>query len=251
MRFLSLLVGALFLAACGGVPPAAVKSESSAAPKTFTAADLFPVKPGDKWTMVNDLGDHTFWEVESVPSPVACEEGEIIALHISKDADRTYWLPNLHGAEDRFHMLHLADGSWRGIQDKCSVLQPNIWNTQCGTVQWHPVAGKPLPYLVVPSAITEGQKIEMLTEYQWYRVEGVQTNECLKDPLYRQPENTYWSSTFTVTTVDTPAYKGIAVVNEEWEGPNGHEKWYFAPGVGLVQIDSLTIGHVVTIKRIP
>ena len=49
--------------------------------------------------------------------------------------------------------------------------------------------------------------------------------------------------------ITTDSYSGMAMVSEQWEGPcfdiSGkdhvqpgctHEKWYFAPGVGLVKV---------------
>jgi hypothetical protein len=75
-----------------------------------------------------------------------------------------------------------------------------------------------------------------------------------KGPLFR------WTSKLYVETVDTPAYSGPAVVNEEFEGcasaaqetPDSvacaHEKWYFAPRIGLVEINS--IWQNIVIRRL-
>jgi hypothetical protein len=38
--------------------------------------------------------------------------------------------------------------------------------------------------------------------------------------------------------VQTPIYTGPAIVSEQFEGQCGHELWYFAPGFGLVKIES-------------
>ncbi len=70
-------------------------------------------------------------------------------------------------------------------------------------------------------------------------------------PLFR------WTSKLYVETVETPAYSGPAVVNEEFEGCSSpaqetpdsvacaHEKWYFAPGIGLVEINSIWQNTVI------
>jgi hypothetical protein len=247
MKLVVLLVAVIVLAACGGSAPAD-PFQPSQSPKTFTATDLFPIKAGDKWTMVNDLGDHTFFEVQPGPAKAACEAGEILILRISKDHARTYWHPNDAGAEDRYYMKRDADGLWRGIQDSPTLELPNIFGTDALTIQWRPVAGKLVPYVIVPPVIGVGEKAEYITQYHGWQ-KSASTTDCLAGQAQFDIGLSDWSSTFTTAQVDTPAYKGVAIMNEQREGPVVHEKWYFAPGVGLVQIESLTPGMQVTIKR--
>src|SRR5262249_44499301 len=128
MKLALILIAALCISACGRAAPQATHSNPSLQPKIFTSADLFPVKVGDNWPMVNNLGDKTFWEVLPGPRTAACETGDIFIIHISKDNDRTYWNPNIHGAEDFYYVKRDADGTWRGIQDSPKAVLPNLWN---------------------------------------------------------------------------------------------------------------------------
>jgi hypothetical protein len=53
-----------------------------------------------------------------------------------------------------------------------------------------------------------------------------------------------WRTEFYLEDVDTPIYSGLAAVSEQRENCNatftnpgcGHEKWWFAPGLGLVKV---------------
>jgi hypothetical protein len=70
-----------------------------------------------------------------------------------------------------------------------------------------------------------------------------------------------WTSKISWAWVDTPVYQGEAILNEQYEmctpeqetqetfDPTCiHENWYFAPGIGIVEINA--IWEQTDIKRI-
>lgn len=212
----------------------------------YMAADLFPVKPGDSWVMENKFGDQTYYDIEAAPADAACEFGENFIMHVRKSAARTYWGDGIEGAEDRELFRRDANGEIRGLADIPYFPDSCPWcnGVDEETINWRPVPGEPLPYITVPSAVISGQVIKIPTNYQGYIAPSINTTQCVAEPQYYYTE-VRWESDFYVEEVDTPAYRGPAVVSEQFEG-NGpspvHEKWYFAPGVGLVQVDSYLTG---------
>lgn len=236
----------------------------------YTSQELFPVQPGDSWVMENKFGDKTFYRIESGPTEAACESGSNFIMHVSKSSARTYWGDGIEGAEDREIFHRDANGEIRGIADIPIFPQSCPWcnGVTEETINWRPVDGEPLPYVIVPASIRRGQVIKMPTHYQGYIAADVNTDDCVAES-----QNYYakvrWETVFYVADVDTPAYKGLTVVSEQFEGngdPPVHEKWHFAPGLGLVQVDSYLTGgspammaalkaeygsDIITIKRVP
>jgi hypothetical protein len=49
----------------------------------------------------------------------------------------------------------------------------------------------------------------------------------------------FWSTDSYIEQVTTPVYSGPALVSDQREGTCGHEKWYFAPGLGLVKVQPM------------
>jgi hypothetical protein len=239
-------------------------------PHLYTAAELFPVKPGDSWVMENKLGDQTYYDIENAPSDAACETGDHFIMHVSKSAARTYWGDGIPEAEDRELFSRDANGEIRGLADIPKLPESCPWcnGATSETINWRPVSGEALPYITVPAQLETRQVIHIPTHYQGYIEPDVNTTACVALPANYYTE-VRWESDFYVEQVDTPAYRGPAVVSEQFEG-NGsspvHEKWYFAPNVGLVQVDSFLTGgdptemmalqaeygsDVITIQRIP
>jgi hypothetical protein len=213
------------------------------------AADIFSAPVGKQWDMMNDLGDVTHFSIESAPGNDACETGNHIAIHITKTMARTYWGVGLDGASTHFNMSIDSDGSYRGIAD----ISQHALSLDMATINWRPAPLHPLPYMIVPPYFVRGQTQTTSTFYRGFLLRHVNTNSCIvgNSKYLGQID---WKSSFYEGAVDTPVYKGWAMVSEQWEnctdpqfhgGCGAHEKWYFAPGVGLVQIDS-----AVTIKRI-
>jgi hypothetical protein len=85
-----------------------------------------------------------------------------------------------------------------------------------------------------------------------------QTSSCLKGAALG-PTPVRWTAKFTMQDVDTPFYRGPALAAEQFEGCPGnwetsgqtkcaHEIWYFAEGVGLVEINAIWENTII--KRI-
>jgi hypothetical protein len=206
---------------------------------------VIPFRAGDTWTMTNDSGAHTNFEVLAGPAEAACERGEILILHISKDTPDTYWAVTFPQAEVWVYLLRNHDGSWRSILEQAAFPAPNRF----GSLGPYPQVSRDIhaganTYILVPG-LTQSGKI--VTSYRSVSQPGF-TVGCLSAAV--MPE-TSWTSNFYWEQVSTPAYTGTALVNDQLEGGTVHEKWYFAPGLGLVEIESLTSTPPVTIRRIP
>jgi hypothetical protein len=228
----SILAGAL---SCGG-------------DTLYSANELFPFPPSHSWVMANDRGELTIFETLPVQS-VGCEQGELVDLHITKNATDAYWNPGLINAEVHWVMRHDENGQWRAVASLIHWDNPDpTWNMgKDVSINYVPVTAG--AYLVVPARLGEHQNSVVTGYAQWYLDRTEQTSTCLigveKGPLFR------WTAKLYVEQVDTPVYSGPAVVNEEFEGCSSatqekndshacaHEKWYFAPGVGLVEINSI------------
>lgn len=77
----------------------------------------------------------------------------------------------------------------------------------------------PRPYLIVPPYGDNQQRIKVITQYG----------------------TTSWETDSYVEYVTTPVYTGNALVSEQWENGCVHEKWDFAPGLGLVRVISTPV----------
>jgi hypothetical protein len=221
----------------------------------FYSSDLFPFRPGQAWIMTNDRGELTFFE--TLPAKgIGCEDGELVDLHITKSANDTYWEPGVANAEIHWVMHHDENGQWRAVASLIHWDSPDPNSGDDVSIDYVPQDTQ--AYLVVPALFREGQTLTLTGYAQWYMDRSKQTPGCLKSaekgPLLR------WTSKIYAERVETPAYTGPAVVNEEFEGCSSaaeetadshscpHEKWYFAPGVGLVEINS--VWQDTIIKRV-
>jgi hypothetical protein len=198
--------------------------------------------------MVNDRGEMTFFETLAVQN-VGCQTGDSVDLHITKQNADSYWNPGLINAEVHWIMHQDDSGQWRAVASLIHWDNPDpSWNFGKDiSIDYVPV--DPQAYVVVPAQLGAAQRLTETGYAQWYLNRSEQTSSCLtnaeKGPLFR------WTSKLYVENVTTPVYSGPAVVNEEFEGCSSplqetansvacaHEKWYFAPGVGLVEINSI------------
>ena len=214
----------------------------------YSASELFPFHAGQSWVMANDRGELTFFETLSVQN-VGCQAGESVDLHITKQNADSYWNPGLSNAEVHWIMHQDKNGQWRAVASLIHWDNPDpSWNFgKDVSIDYVPV--DPQAYLVVPAHLGVSESLTKTGYAQWYLNRVEQTSSCLmnseKGPLFR------WTSKLYVETVSTPVYSGPAVVTEEFEGCSSplqetansvacaHEKWYFAPGVGLVEINSI------------
>lgn len=263
MKQLLLALATLVFLGCG-----------TTSPHTYRAATLWPVQLGQSWVMENKFGDQTTYTIEAAPDNAACAAGDNFIMHVTKNSWRTYWGDGIPEAEDR-ELFHVdLDGTIRGIVDNWQMPQGCPWCSNgetSGAEEWFPVPGQPLPYVNVPSVIVAGQVITMPTEYALYHNDS-NTTDCLPttNPA-TYARNIEWESIFKIVNVETPAYSGPALATDQFENHTStsqgvHETWYFAPGIGLVQVDSYLQGgaaqtmqqlmqlygsNIITIKRIP
>ena len=253
------LASIILLAGCGGLP--------TAPPITFKAADLFNTGMiGQTWTFQNGYGDITTVEVQAAPDDAAGTQGSHIILHFTKTADRAYWGLNIPQAEDHFLMFQLPSGAWRGVADIPNMPQGCPWcnGHTLATLNWHPVPGMPIPYQIVPASVTFGKVDKIATAYHWWLLNDVNTTDDIVSPPDPSEQGqdmglAKWESDFSIDIVDTPIYKGAAALSHQFEGACGQiacdeEKWYFAPNIGLVEIQPvagpLPVDPNLTIKRI-
>ena len=235
------------------LPLGLISCSTSDTPATYTGAQLFPVKAGDSWVMENQFGDQTYYDIEPAPADAACETGDHFIMHVRKSAARTYWGDGIPEAEDRELFQRDPNGEVRGLADIPVFPQSCPWcnGATSETINWRPVPGEPLPYITVPGTLRFGDVVKIPTHYQGYIQPSVNTTGCVADPAHYYAE-VRWESDFYTVPVDTPVYRGPAVVSEQFEGngnPPVHEKWYFAPNVGLVQVDSYLTGGDPTILQ--
>jgi hypothetical protein len=233
---------------------------------TLSAAQVFSPTVGQVWTFQNGYGDTTTIAIQAAPDPAACISGKNIVWHYSKSAARAYWQLGVADAELDFVLHQEADGSWRSVASLISFPHSCpycVGGWTSGTLDPLPMPGQPLPYLIVPGSATQGHTDSLQTQYaaSWDLTQ--QTLACLPDP---GPGSAVpWRTDAYVENVSTPAYTGPAMVSEQWEGPCfpaqagcNHEKWYFAPNLGLVKVVPLDQGQgqdnvdpKLAIERIP
>ena len=233
----SLLFAITLISSCGGM---------NTPPVTLTAAQVFSPNVGDVWTFQNGYGDVTTVTIEAAPDNAAGTVGHHIILHFQKNADRAYWGLGIPQAEDHFLMLQLPDGTWRGVADIPNFPQSCPWcaGHKLATLNWHPIDGQPIPYQIVPASVTTGQIQKISTGYHWFLLNDVNTTDDITTEGAQDMGLSGWESDFSAEYVDTPAYQGVAAVSHQFEGKCGNrwcdeEKWYFAPNVGLVEIEPL------------
>jgi hypothetical protein len=230
--FLVILV--LFLSGCSAVPGG------------YTAREVLPLAAGQQWDMQDQDGNITHFAMLVRPGYQGCQNGTFLDMYITKTAASSYWVPGIPGAWDNF-ILKSDSGSWRGVTEFAGwQIDPPVITTQK-----NPIPGLPVPYFLLPPnmVIRRGQTIEVDTAYTpvivWYE----DRSSCALLSEANQPPGSWgwpigspihWDTTTTVENVSTPIYTGEAVKTVYCETPVGgtctNETWYFAPGVGVVEI---------------
>lgn len=197
-----------------------------------TTANYFPSQLGQAWDMVADkTGDITHFEIVSAPTS---DHVDVVNMHITKSKTRAYWQPGSPGAELWWGMHQLQDLRWVADYSIANFDPPNL-------LRFDYVHYDSNSYMVVPPPGAPPG------EYIGYS----EDNYCSGDRFCQIPFlKVMWVSRIAYTTVDTPIYTGPAVLNEEYECAQpidisdidnplkcAHELWYFAPNIGLVEID--------------
>jgi hypothetical protein len=198
-------------------------------PPLITAAQVFTPHVGEAWTFQNGYGDTTTITQETAPG---FDGTSGIVWHYQKSNCRAYWNPGDCTSELWFGIKRNADTSWSSTQflATCSSCLGTGHSEGSVTLE-SPDAND---YLVIPpnSSFSTGDAkyfpCWILDSLTWT------PNNCgtAGTPIA-------WQTNGTLEQVSTPIYSGPALVSDQTEGtcPNcTHEKWYFAPVLGIVQV---------------
>jgi hypothetical protein len=99
--------------------------------------------------------------------------------------------------------------------------------------------------MIAPPDISTGNTFVNQARLVVFATSGILTYNCgipSDFPLTGPQDGEYFRTDFYLAAVDTPIYKGVAVISDQFEGICGHERWAFAPKLGIVQIESLNDG---------
>src|SRR5262249_11008796 len=109
----------------------------------------------------------------------------------------------------------------------------------------------PNGYRITPPTLRRGDTITVETLADAKGGDGLRFDCLMGDKVTATPgHGEQWRTTFYIENVATPIYSGPAGVSEQWENCNldhtnagcGHEKWWFAPGRGLVKVWQINSG---------
>jgi hypothetical protein len=210
---------------------------------------------GQTWIFENALGMMNTFVIESAPSPAACRNGNNLVIHMTKGDKDTYWLLGADKAETQFLLHQNSDGSWRST---ASLINEPLGSTFNGplVVTYDVVDNQPempMPYMIAPPDTSTGDRFVNETRSDTFVTPDIMTYNCgipPDFPLTGPQEGEYFRTDFYLASVDTPIYKGVAVISDQFEGTCGHERWAFAPGLGIVQIESLNDGGEIKLNPV-
>jgi len=210
----------------------------------------FNLVPGQSWDMKDTVsGDLTHFETLAVEH-AGCQPGRLLDMHITKQNTQDYWQAGLAGAE-----VH-----WIIQQDRIS----GDWQAAVSVIGYSAPSGPPRTvdyvwqdsnaYLVVPGIAYSNPQVRVGCA-RWWADLNTQTTSCL-DKVGIETPSARWTAKLSIQNVETPVYSGPALLNEEFEGcavnketPSQtqcpHELWYFAPRVGLVEINAVWEKRVI------
>lgn len=183
----------------------------------LTSAQVFSNK-AEVWTFQNAYGDLTF--VEIMPQP----DGSTV-WHYTKTADRAYWMVGGRQAELYFFLEKDGQGNWYSTGGHIIAPFGAPWDATLMDLTYSVAGdpGMPRPYLIIHADTT---------------APGLETTFPDPDP------GTRWGTHTGIEYVETPIYRGLALISDQFEGICVHEKWYFAPDLGLVKVDTPNDGGI-------
>jgi hypothetical protein len=239
---------------------------------TITAASVFSMSNiGQTWEFTNGYADVCKMAVEvpqavnvepddsevditlSDPTQIAGRTGDTAVIHFNpggiKSNDRCYWMLNVHGAELWFPLHFESDGSARSTSSVINLRNGCPWcgpdgkpSTAPYIATWQVVDTQPgmaKPYMITPPTISTGDHFIYETRVCAAGGPGLTYDAATPAPALCGPnDGEYWRTDFYIANVSTPVYTGPAIVSDQFEGMCGHELWYFAPGFGIVKIES-------------
>lgn len=218
-------------------------------PLTITAGSVLNMGMiGQTWTFQNSFGDINTFEIQAVPTQTACRGGNNLAIHMTKTIARTYWGLGADKAEVWSVLHQNDDGSWRIITNLINFPVGCPWCTGAQGTSTPLVftgeifdnqPGMPLPYLISPPSTSTSDHFINETRASATNDPGLIYNCTIPAGTLTGPtDGEYWRTDFYLAQVSTPVYSGTAIVSDQFESVCGHERWYFAPGLGIVEIDS-------------
>ena len=250
------VLAALVTVGCGGSTsrPAATSPTPTAAATPFacavgspsseciTGAQVFNGSMTGQMTFQNGYGQQTFIDIEKAPASDFLAAGSMVA-HYTKTACGAYWAIGTCDAELWFVLSPVSDGSWTAAASLMNFptdIPAWVGGHHQTTQDYVTPKGMPTPYLIVPAGAVAGKRDSRVTSYLRYDgYDELTYNSVISGPPLAQ---VFWSTDSYIEQVTTPVYSGPALVSDQREGTCGHEKWYFAPGLGLVRVVSLNDG---------
>lgn len=230
----------IFISGCGGNSTAPVSTSTQIV--TITAAQVFTPHAGDVWTFKNGYGDITKITQEALPPSNLIPAGSI-SFHYTKNSCRAYWGAGICDADLQFILSPQVDGSWVSPASLFSFPTqiPDYMNGhRTLTADFVQVPGMPVPYTIIPATATTGKTTSVPTQYDRFdSFDVLSFDSIVSGPAVARVR---WQTDSYIENVSTPIYSGPALVSEQFESSCIHEKWYFAPGHGLVKVIPLDNG---------
>jgi hypothetical protein len=228
----------------------------ASAQTTITGAQVFNSSMlGQSWTFTNNLGDQTFISIEPLPANNAYVSN-CLQWNYQKSRGRAYWSPGAIGAGLHFILCPQVDGSWisAGSLMHGTTGAGGTGTFWSSTAQVQQVPGEQFPgYLIIP-AQGGSTASTMPSHYKGYSLANVETYSSIIGNPATTTSTVPWTTIASVAHICVPFQNwcGDTLVSEQLENcdstmTNGgcvHEKWYLAPGLGLVQVDVLYEGNV-------
>lgn len=234
----------IFVSGCGGnavISPIPAPAQIV----TITAAQVFTPRVGDVWTFRNGYGDITTITIEAVPPSNFLPSGSI-NWHYRKNACRAYWGAGICDADFQFTLSPRPDGSWVSLASLYNFPTqiPDYMNGHhMGTSEFLQVPSMPVPYTTIPATATTGITNSTPTQYDRYdALDVLSFDSIVSGPASARVR---WQTDSYIDNVQTPVYSGPALIGEYFESSCIHEKWYFAPGHGLVKVIPLDNGSCI------
>jgi len=244
---LVMLCGGIIETGCGGGKGGAMSNfPAPEQPQALSnlAADFDAAASGQhiQQVWVNGYGDHTYIEYYTLtPAERLCNvlDEQQIMQHITKDNPRTYWGVGVP-AEAWIVLSKRADGSWRFPGGSWSWQTPTVNTTLRAVYDSTPGDS----YVMSVPTIQAGQTIVKQGKQHWLHKNSIDTFGCYGPTdagVFVDAQQTI-TFTFTVENINTPMYGGPALHLEQNEAnPKAYrENWWYAPGIGLVQIKPIT-----------
>jgi hypothetical protein len=223
---------------------------NSASATCVTGQQVFSGSMTGRMVFQNGNGQQTFIDVEKAPASDFLASGSLV-LHYTKTACAAYWAIGTCDAEVWFVISPVSDGSWIAAASLINFpTDVPAWAGHHLTTQNYVTPkGSPAPYLIVPAGAVAGKTDSRVTSYlRFDRYDELTYNSVISGAALAQ---VFWRTDSYLESVTTPVYSGPALVSEQWEGTCGHEKWYFAPGLGLVKVQPINDGSAGCVPEDP